>query len=160
MEFADGSGVFVDSKGRWSAFEGDCSRENLAKMRGQARGTFRGAILSGPVIAAAITVVQGGPATVANLVGRTGNVLPPSLCNSSFLRPTLPAQLLRYPSQRMAVAGACHVSATLGACLAVRGGVLCAEPEEETCVARHQNGVSGLRPVRHALTTVTRPSCR
>lgn len=64
--------MFVDSKGRWSAFEGDCSRENLAKMRGQARErgafNFRGAQRRGPTIVAALIVVQGDPSTIANLV--------------------------------------------------------------------------------------------
>lgn len=68
VQFADGTAIFADSKGKWSAFEHECSRQNLAKMRGQMEGAFRGALHDGPPVVGAIIVVQGGAGTAGNLV--------------------------------------------------------------------------------------------
>ena len=68
VQFADGTAIFADSKGKWSAFEHECSRQNLAKMRGQMAGAFRGARHGGPPVVGAIIVVQGGVGTAGNLV--------------------------------------------------------------------------------------------
>ena len=58
IEFHDGTGLFADTKSKWSGFEISTSRQILATMHGQLKNAFIGGTKEGPVIVNAITILQ------------------------------------------------------------------------------------------------------
>ena len=68
IQFLDGTGVFADTKGKWTGFEIPKSRQNLAKMQGQMSNAFTGGTKEGPMIVGAITVLQSSTGTNYNMV--------------------------------------------------------------------------------------------